>query len=356
MKPPTDNQTEKSKGKPFLPLAYILIIISLLVLIVFTIKSMATRADAPVHMVVYAYSTMDEVMQQAIFPEFKEKWETEYGAEISIDGIFGPSETIAGQINLGAPADVVLLSNVHHLNWLKAGKLIAPDSQPQILAQTPMVIVTRPGNPFGIRTFADLSKPGIHLLHPDPATSGAGQWAVLAEYGSVLLELGNPEAAREQLISIWENVNILSSSARSTLTLFEMGAGDALVTYEQDARLAQDRGLDLEIVIPGNTIIAQPVVARVGRNIKHSEAEAVEAFIDFLFSDNGQEILVSYGFRPLQAQDESFPPLAQTFLVSDLGGWAGASKTILEEIWRAEIEPMLEQNPPLRLENGKVDG
>lgn len=356
MDPATQNQPDQSKVKLLLPLAYILIIFSLLLLIFFTVKSMVTRADAPVHLVVYAYSTMDEVMQQAVFPEFEEQWEAEHGTELFIDGIFGPSETIAGQVNLGAPADVVLLSNVHHLNWLKAGKLVSPDSEPQILAQTPMVIVTRPGNPFGIRSYEDLSQSGLHLLHPDPGTSGAGQWAILAEYGSVLLETGDPEVAREQLISIWKNVNILSSSARSTLTLFEMGAGDVLVTYEQDARLAQDKGLDLEIVIPDSTIIAQPVVARVGRNIKVNESEAVEAFVDFLFSDKGQQILVNYGFRPAQLKEESFPSLKETFLVSDLGGWASANQVILEDIWRADIEPMLEQHPPLRLENGKVDG
>lgn len=356
MKPADQNQAGNPGKKLVLPAAYVLIIISLLVLIFFTIKSMATRADAPVHLVVYAYSTMEEVMQQAIFPEFKEQWKSENGAELTIDGIYGPSETIAGQVNLGAPADVVLLSNVHHLNWLKAGRLIAPDSQPQILTQTPMVIITRPDNPFGISSYADLAQPGLHLLHPDPATSGAGQWAALAEYGSALLKSGDAEAAREQFISTWENVNVLSSSARSTLILFEMGAGDALVTYEQDARLAQDRGLDMEIVIPESTIIAQPVAAVIGRNIKHSEAEAVESFVDFLFSEKGQQILVSYGFRPVQLQDESFPPLGQTFTIDDLGGWPNAYRQVLEEIWQAEIEPMLEQNPPLRLENGKVDG
>jgi len=353
----TDSDSPQARSeKKSLPLVgWILIIAALIVLIFFTIKTVITRAYAAVEIKVYAYSTMEEAMQRGIFPAFEAQWAAENGSELTIQGIFGPSETIAGQINLGAPADVVILSNLHHLNWLKVGKLIDPDHQGKILVQTPMVIVTRPGNPAGITSFGDLSQPGINLLHPDPSSSGAGQWAVLAEYGSNLIQSQDPNAAKNQLVSIWQNVNLMGSSARATLTLFEMGAGDVLVTYEQDARLALERGVPMEIILPDMTIIAQPIVVGVDRNIKRYEENAVNGFINFLFSDAGQEILAGYEFRPPNYQGERFPPLQGTFKVSELGGWPAAYNTILESIWKAEIDPELDLRAPLRLENGGED-
>jgi len=351
----SDSSQTRSEKKSLPLVGWVLIIGALIVLIFFAIKTMFTSANAAVEIKVYAYSTIQEALQQGIFPVFEAQWAEENGSELKIQGIFGASETIAGQVNLGAPADVVILSNLHHLNWLKVGKLIDPDSQGKILVQSPMVIVTRPGNPTGITSFEDLSQPGLKLLHPDPSTSGAGQWAVLAEYGSNLIQSKDPATAKNQLISIWQNVNLMGSSARATLTLFEMGAGDVLVTYEQDARLALERRVPMEIILPEMTIIAQPIVVEVAHNIKRHEENAVNSFIDFLFSNAGQEILASYEFRPPDYQDERFPTLQGTFKVGELGGWPEAYRTILEGIWKAEIEPDLELRAPLRLENGGED-
>jgi len=106
-----------------------------------------------------------------------------------------------------------------------------------------------PGQPARHPRLRLLAQPGLRLVHADPRSSGGGDWALLAEYGSALLESGDEQAASQQLRDIWANVRQISPSARQALTLFELGDSDALVTYEQDALLALERGVALEVVV-----------------------------------------------------------------------------------------------------------
>jgi ABC-type sulfate transport system substrate-binding protein len=309
---------------------------------------------SPVRLVVYALSTQEEVLTQGIFPAFRRDWEGQTGRELVLEGVFGPSGTLAGQINLGAPADVTLFSNAQHVTWLQIGRRVRKGAEPVVIGCTPMVVVTRPGNPAGIAEFADLAQPGLQLLHADPRSSGAGEWAVLAEYGSALLESGDRASAEKQLGAIWRNVRLLAPSARSTLILFELGAGDAMVTYEQDARLALERGVALEVVVPSRTIVAQHVAVMVDDNVTSAERPAARAFIDFLMSDTGQDILNRYHLRPVDLDRGLFPELAHPFSVEDLGGWSKAYAGLVETLWQGEIEPYLELEPsPILLDPGE---
>ena len=174
-------------------------------------RIVVSRGPTQVHLVIYAFSTQEEVLTQGIFPAFERAWEAETGQDLVLEGVFGPSATLAGQINLGAPADVALFSNAQHVTHLKVGRQVREDTSPVVIAHTPMVIVTRPGNPAGITQFTDLARPGLQLLHPDPRTSGAGQWALLAEYGSALPVAAQPPSwpAEAQLKAIWHNVRLL---------------------------------------------------------------------------------------------------------------------------------------------------
>jgi ABC-type sulfate transport system substrate-binding protein len=323
--------------------------LALLFVVVIYGRIVLSGAPTPLRMVVYAFSTQEEILTQSIFPAFEEAWEADTGQDLAIEGVFGPSGTLAGQINLGAPADVALFSNAQDVIHLKVGRRVRADNQPVVVAHTPMVIVVRPGNPHAISGFADLTQPGLRLLHADPRTSGAGQWVVLAEYGSALGELGGQAAAEAQVRAVWDNVRLLGASARATMTLFEMGAGDAFVTYEHDARLAQERGAPLEIVMPPRTIVAQHVAVIVDDNVTPSERLAAQAFLDYLLSEAGQRALTKYHLRPADLEGEQFPEISQPFAVEDLGGWSQAYTQLVEGLWQIGIEPRLQLEPTPRV-------
>ena len=142
---------------------------------------------------------------------------------------------------------------------------------------------------------------------------------------------------------------MLGPSARATLTLFELGAGDALVTYEQDARLALERGVPLEIVIPPRTIVANHVVVIVDSNVPAAERPVAQAFVSHLLSETGQQAFAEYHLRPDNLESEAFPPLSQPFTVEELGGWTLVYPRLVETLWEKEIEPRLnlEQTPRL---------
>lgn len=305
-----------------------------------------------VELVVYGFSTQEEAFSHLIFPAFEQNWEAKNGQDLIIEGVFGPSGTLANQILLGAPADVAILSNVRHATWLEAGQLLDQDVPAEIIGYTPMVIVTRPGNPADIKGFADLAQPGVRLLHAEPGQSGAGDWAILAEYGSSYLDGGDRATAEAQLKAIWNNVKLLGSSARATLTLFELGTGDALVTYEQDALLALDRGVPLEIVMPAHTIIAQHTAVVVSANTSSREKAAAEDFVHYLVSEKGQRMLAQYHMRPAGIDTGSFTKIIEPFTVEDLGGWPQAHHDLIEGLWQRQIAPELETRLLPKVQDG----
>jgi sulfate transport system substrate-binding protein len=202
--------------------------------------------------------------------------------------------------------------------------------------------MVRPGNPHGVADFADLAQPGIGIVHPDPLTSGGAQWAILAEYGSVLFSGGDEAQAEEQLLGIWRNVVAQAGSARAARTQFETGFGDALITYEQEAVYDLGRGrLTAEIVYPRSTILSEHIVVVVDDNIASEDRDAVAAFIDYLWSDAAQQIFVEHGFRSvkeaLNAGQPAFGFIEFPFTVEDLGGWQAARAEIVEAVWKDHV-------------------
>ena len=328
-----------------LPLKWRLGVVFLSILIYLIWSGRISNADQPLRLVVYAFSTKEEVLTQAIFPAFEHAWETQTGEDVIIEGVFGPSGTLSIDITLGAPADIAIFSNQRHIDWLKYSKCVNRNSEQVMIASTPLVIVTRPGNSANIDDYADLIQPDVQLLHGDPNSSGVGEWAVLAEYGSAYLETGNHTAAEAQLKNIWQNVRLVGSSARTTLTLFELGAGNALITYEQNAYFAKQRGVPLEIIMPKRTILARHFVVIVNENVTSIERPVVEAFQAFLLSDEGQNILKQYYFRPATIKSDLLPELIHPFTEENLGGWTHAYNNLIEDFWKTEIEPGLELGP-----------
>jgi sulfate/thiosulfate transport system substrate-binding protein len=307
-----------------------------LLLLAFAAAVLALYARAndpaqPIRLTVYAFSTQEECYDQSLFPAFQAVWAETQDRDLQLEAVFG----------LGAPADVAILSDPQHVTWLRVARRLNANSEPVVVGYTPMVIVTRAGNPSAIHSFADLTQPGLRLLHADPRSSGAGSWSLFAVYGDVYTATGDRSAAADRLEAVWQNVRVLGASARATLTLFELGAGDALITYEQDALLAQQRGVALEVVLPPNTLLAQHVAIAVDDELTAAERRAADAFLSYLQSEDGQEALAACQLRP-----GAPPPLPGTFTVDALGGSAAAHRDILEAVWAARVEPAL------TLENG----
>jgi sulfate/thiosulfate-binding protein len=297
---------------------------------------------------VYGFSVEEEVMTEEIFPAFQTYWQNKSGQEVVFRSTFASSEEITEQILDGALADVAVLSNAQHATWLCVNNVVETGCRglPQegVISRSPIVIVVRPGNPLGIEKWADLAGPGVRLIHPDPRTSGGAQWALVAEYGAGLFgtETGNKDAAAELLRAIWANVVSSPPSARDALKEFLFGAGDALVTYEQDALLAQSRGATLEIVMPFSTVMSEHVAVIVDRNVQPHERDIVEAFLEFLSSEEAQEALTRYYFRAvtdeaLNLAVPEFHHIEHSFTVQDLGGWAWAYPEIINQVWEEKI-------------------
>jgi sulfate/thiosulfate transport system substrate-binding protein len=315
----------------------------------YALRAYIDDSQGPVRLVIYAFSTQEQALADGILPAFEEAWEAENGRDLELEAVFGASGTLAGQINLGAPADVALLSTAEHVDWLRLGRRVRRETRPIIAGCTPMVIVTRPGNPWGLTGYPSLAQEGLTLIHSDPQVSGAGEWSVLAAYGNALFETGEAAAAQEQLFAMWRNVRILAPSARAAMTLFELGAGDALITYEQDALLAQQRGVALEIVTPPRTIVARPAAVVVDDNVSRTERPVAEALIRFLGSEAGVQILGAHHMRPASCQDARLPTLAEPFTVEELGGWSLAYDELVKGLWQREIAPALNLEPAPRL-------
>lgn len=305
--------------------------------------------QSPVRLIVYAFSTQEETFTDGIFPAFEQAWEAETGRDLQMESVFGASGTLAGQINLGAPADVALLSTAEHVDWLRLGRRVRQDTQPVIVGCTPMVIVTRPDNPWGITGFSSLGQEGLRLVHSDPASSGAGEWSVLAVYGSTLLDTGDATTARAQLSAVWNNVRLLAPSARAAMTLFELGAGDALITYEQDALQALQRGVALEIVTPRRTIVARHAAVLVDDNVTRAERPVAEALLGYLGSDAGLQTLADHHMRPPSCQGAEWVALAAPFTAEELGGWSSAYEELVKGLWQTEIAPGLSLEPAPRM-------
>src|SRR5207248_11383717 len=195
----------------------------------------------------YGFSIMKEPLEKAIYPAFTAKWKQDHGQDVHFTSSFAGSETVTNQILQGVKAQVAILSIERDADRLKQGGFVTSDwhllPQKGIVNKTPFVILVRKGNPKGIHDFSDLAKPGIRLIHPDPISSGGAQWSILAMHGSELVksqqQTVDPDRARalQILQAIWRNVISTPASAREARTTFELGNGDALITYELDALL-----------------------------------------------------------------------------------------------------------------------
>ncbi|HZS46175.1 MAG TPA: sulfate ABC transporter substrate-binding protein [Blastocatellia bacterium] len=297
---------------------------------------------------------MKEVLEKAIYPGFAAQWKAEHGQEVHFTSSFAGSETVTNQILQGAGAQIAILSSERDAERLRQGGAVNSDwrnlPHKGIINETPFLIVVRQGNPKRINDFADLAKAGIKLIHPDPISSGGAQWSILAIYGSELKkaeqskQVSNSERSSLDLLkSIWRNVISTPGSAREARTQFETGFGDALITYEQEALLMKEAGKPIEIVVPESTITSEHPVVIVARNVSSNYRQAINAFVQYLWSDEAQQAFVRFHLRSvtdehLNDAEKSFAHIRLPFTVEYLGGWDAAYKKIIEQTWRNSVQ------------------
>ncbi len=299
---------------------------------------------------VYGFSVVKEPLENAIFPAFKQDWFKKTGQQIIFEPSYAGSEIVTNQIVSGVEADVAILAIERN-----ADRLVRPDVTTHewrkmpyggIINRTPMVIVVRQGNPKGVRDFSDLGKPGIRLIQCDPISSGAGQWSLLAIYGSELIKSEKKSGVRDDkrafqvLDRIWRNVISTQESARAARTQFERGEGDALVTYELEALQMIDKRAPVEIVMPQATILSEHPVVIINHVMSPAKYALVELFVRYLWEHQSQEAWVKAFFRSVTDEklNERFQKIEIPFTAADLGGWSRAYPEIVDGIWKQKIQ------------------
>jgi sulfate transport system substrate-binding protein len=302
---------------------------------------------------IYGFSIMKEPLEKSIFPAFAKKWKQEHGVDVNFITSFAGSETITNQILQGAPADIAVLAIERDADRLVQGGAVTNDwrSRPAhgIINKTPFIILVRQGNPKQITDFPDLAKPGVQLIHPDPTSSGGAQWSILAIYGSEIAKsraaAGSADAAgAERLLqAVWQNVISTPGSAREARTNFEAGYADAIVTYELEGLTMKDAGEPFDIVVPKATIFSEHPVVMIDRNMNSQKPPIVEAFLDYLWTDEAQQAFVKHHFRSVtnEAFNDANPAFAKIelpFTVELFGGWDRAYPDIIENIFVKQVK------------------
>lgn len=303
---------------------------------------------------VYGFSILKESLEKSVYPGFAAKWKREHGVEVTFTSSFAGSETITNQILQGVSADIAILSIERDATRLKEKGFVTSDwrSLPNkgIINRTPFVILVAKGNPKGIRDFADLAKPGLRVIHPDPVSSGGAQWSILAIYGSELVksekESGDKDTARalQTLRAIWRNVKSTPGSAREARTQFELGYGDALITYELEGLLMKEiNKTPVEIVVPQSTIFSEHPAVVVDRNVSAAKRPVVDAFMQYLWSEEAQRAFVKYHYRSglnseLDKENQQLAHIEMEFRIDYFGGWERAYPEIIEGIFRDQVQ------------------
>jgi sulfate transport system substrate-binding protein len=273
---------------------------------------------------------------------FGRYWKAKTGQQVRVDQSHGGSgkqarsviEGLAADVvTLGLAADIDAIANTGKLLPLNWQSLLPDNSSPYT---STIVFLVRRGNPKAIHDWGDLLRPGVSVITPNPKTSGGARWNYLAAWVWARAQPGgNDSSAREFVRRLYQNVPVLDTGARgSTTTFVQRGLGDVLIAWENEAQLAlRELGAEqLQIVVPSVSILAEPPVAVVDQvALRHGTREAARAYLGFLYSKEGQEIIARHFYRPRDPEvaarhAASFPQL-KLATIADFGGWASAQST-----------------------------
>ena len=307
--------------------------------------ALAAPAWADVTLLNVSYDPTRE-LYQAFNTAFAKQWQAKTGEKVVVRQSHGGSGKQARTVIDGLDADVVTLALASDINAIAdKAKLLPADWQKRLPNNsTPytstIVFLVRKGNPKGIKDWDDLIKPGVSVVTPNPKTSGGAQWNYLAawEYGK--RKYGGDDKAREFVTKLYKNVPVLDSGARGATTTFvERNVGDVLLAWENEAFLSlREFGPEkFEIIAPSLSILAEPPVSIVDRNVdKKGTRKVAEAYLQYLYSEEGQEIAARNFYRPTDAKvaakyAKQFPQLALVTIDGAFGGWPNATRTHFAE-------------------------
>jgi sulfate transport system substrate-binding protein len=278
---------------------------------------------------------------------FAKHWKEKTGDTVTIQQSHGGSGKQARSVIDGLQADVVTLALAYDIDAIAArGALLAADWQKHLPHNSSpytstIVFLVRKGNPKGIKDWDDLVKPGVSVITPNPKTSGGARWNYLAACGYELKRSGGDlRKTRAFLQQLYKNVPVLDTGARAATTTFvQRGIGDVLIAWENEALLAlKELGKgQLELVVPSVSIMAEPPVAAVDKVVKkHGTEELARAYVEYLYTEAGQEIAAKHYYRPrnetVAQRHAGMFPSVEFFTIDDtFGGWANAHKVHFAE-------------------------
>jgi len=279
---------------------------------------------------------------QAYNAAFAKHWKAKTGEDVTVKQSHGGSGKQARAVIDGLEADVVTLALARDVNAIvDKAKLIPADWQKRLAHNSSpytstIVFLVRKGNPKDIKDWDDLAKEGTSVITPNPKTSGGAQWNYLAAWHYADKKYGGAEKAREFVTKLYKNVAVLDSGARgSTTTFVERGVGDVFISWENEAFLAlKELGPDkFEIVVPSLSILAEPTVSVVDKNVeKHGTQELAQEYLNYLYSPEAQEIAAKNFYRPTDEKvaakfSDKFPKIKLFTIDEGFGGWTKAYET-----------------------------
>ncbi len=294
--------------------------------------SSAVGATRDTKLSLVAYSTPGLAFAK-IIPAFQK---TAAGKDIDFDQSYGASEVQAKAIIAGLPADVVDLSLEPDMQRLVSAGFVAKtwnkNAHKGFVTRSVVVFAVRNGNPKKVRTWDDLVKPGVQVVTPNPFTSGGARWNVMAAYGAQLRNKKTHAKAVKYLENLFKHVVSQDTSARNALQTFLAGRGDVLLTYENEAILAQQQGRPVFYVIPKATIQIENPLAVVS---KSKNKAAAGAFYRYLYSPAAQKLFADSGYRPVvrsvgRQYAKKFPSRPQLFKIGYVGGWPKVTKQFFD--------------------------
>jgi sulfate transport system substrate-binding protein len=281
----------------------------------------------------------------AIIPKFVEKWQKEHNQTVVFKQSYGGSGSQTRAVVDGLEADIVHLALALDTQKIEKAGLIQPGWEKKfpnngIVSKSVAALVTREGNPKGIKNWADLAKDNVKLITADPKTSGVARWNFLALWNSVIKTGGDETKAIDFVTKVYKNVPVLTKDAReATDAFFKQGQGDALINYENEIVLARDKGEKTNYVLPDINISIDNPIAVVDKNVdKHGNREVAEAFVKYLFTPEAQREFAKVGFRPVDETvakikefADKYPQIKTLGTVQELGGWDAVQKKFFND-------------------------